>query len=280
MDPHDFAVLSEFLRSTSGLTITQDKIYLLDSRLRPIAAQYGLGTVAALARALRNGPPPNLKQDIVEAMTTNETSFFRDGTPFEVFRNHVLDVLAYRRKARGPIRVLCAAASSGQEPYSLAMVVAENAARLNGCAVDILGIDIDAKILRRAEEGMYSQFEVQRGLPVQMLMKYFEQRPNQGWQIKPVLRSMVRYKRCNLIEPLRDLGQFDVIFCRNVLIYFDRPRKRDVLERLSEQLAPDGYLFLGGAETVLDITDRFIPAQDHRGLYVRGAPARPLRAAG
>lgn len=267
MNPQDYAVLSGFLKAASGLALTPEKVYLLTSRLQPVAQIHGMKTIADVAQALRLGGTERLKQDVIEAMTTNETSFFRDGTPFEMLRTHVLNELFERRKAARTIRVLCAAASSGQEPYSIAMILAEAFAKVPGWTADILGIDIDSKILAKAEQGLYTQLEVQRGLPVQMLTKYMEQRADQTWQVKPAIRGLVRYRRCNLVQPFGDLGQFDIVFCRNVLIYFDNGQKRDVLNRLCNHMPRDGYLFLGGAETVIDITDRFAPVPGKRGLY-------------
>jgi len=279
MDPQAFATLAAFLKANSGLSLTPDKTYLINSRLLPIAQQHGLKTINELAAKLTPSASPRLKQDVVEAMTTNETSFFRDNVPFENFKTHVLTELLERRKARKSLRILCAAASSGQEPYSLAMVLAEQSLRLAGWSIEILGVDLDSKILKRAEEAVYSQFEVQRGLPVQLLMKYFEQN-QQMWRLKPQIRSMVKFRQCNLLEPFSNLGQFDVIFCRNVLIYFDKPTKKDVLDRLSNQLSSDGFLFLGGAETVLDVSNRFAPSPGFRGVYLPQGGSGPVRVAG
>jgi chemotaxis protein methyltransferase CheR len=279
MEAHVFQALAVFLKENSGLSLTPDKSYLLKSRLQPVAEGHGCGTVAELVRKLQSAPTLALKQDITEAMTTNETSFFRDTTPFETFRTHVIPTLLERRKARRSIRILCAAASSGQEPYSLALILAEMAAALAGWNTEIIGVDLDSKILKRAEAGLYSQFEVQRGLPVTLLMKYFEQLPDQMWRIKSSIRDRVQYRQCNLLRPFQDLGQFDVIFCRNVLIYFDLPTKKGVLERLADRLATDGFLFLGGAETVLDITDRLVPTPQYRGMYLPQAAARSAAAA-
>ncbi|MCC6915075.1 MAG: protein-glutamate O-methyltransferase CheR, partial [Rhodospirillaceae bacterium] len=194
----------------------------------------------------------------------------------ENFKNHVLPGLLDARKVQKRIRILCAAASSGQEPYSLAIMLAENASRLTGWNIEILGVDIDAKILKKAADAVYTQFEVQRGLPVQMLLKYFDQQPGQNWALRQNVKSMVKFRPCNLLMPFRDFGTFDVVFCRNVLIYFDRPTKRDVLGRLAQQMTGDGCLFLGGAETVLDITDAFCPAPACRGLYIRRPAAAPV----
>jgi len=278
MDPQIFATLAAFLKSNSGLALTPDKAYLVNSRLLPVAQQYSCKSVDELVAKL-SVAAPRLKQDVIEAMTTNETSFFRDTVPFENFKTHVLPELLERRKLRRSLRILCAAASSGQEPYSLAMILAEFSLRLVGWNVEILGVDLDEKILKRAEEAAYSQFEVQRGLPVQYLMKYFEQK-QQVWHLKPQIRSMVKFRRCNLLEPFANLGTFDVIFCRNVLIYFDTPTKKNILDRLADQLPSDGFLFLGGAETVLDITKRFAPSPGHRGVYLPQAAGAAARAAG
>jgi len=266
MDPQVFSNLAAFLKAASGLALTSDKAYLVNSRLQPVAEQYACKSVAELVAKLAGAAPSQLKQDVVEAMTTNETSFFRDTTPFENFKNHVLNHMIENRGTRRSLRILCAAASSGQEPYSLAMILAENSLRLAGWKIEILGVDLDSKILKRAENATYTQFEVQRGLPVQMLMKYFDQ-VAEGWRLKPQVRNMVKFQRCNLLEPITHLGNFDVIFCRNVLIYFEPTTKGAVLDRLAGILASDGYLFLGGAETVLDLTTRFAPMAGSRGLY-------------
>lgn len=272
-----FNQLAAFLKSASGLVLSPDKAYLVTSRLTPVAEAHGCKSVDELIAALTLNRDSRLKQDVIEAMTTNETSFFRDVTPFEKFKSVILADLLERRRSKKSLRILCAAASSGQEPYSLAMILAEMGPQLADWRVEILGVDLDTKILKRAEEALYTQFEVQRGLPVQMLMKYFD-RVDQSWRLKPAIRSKVKFRTCNLLEPFTDLGQFDVIFCRNVLIYFDAATKRNVLERLANQVAGDGYLVLGGAETVLDLTQRFAAAPGHRGLYLPKPAVAQARA--
>jgi chemotaxis protein methyltransferase CheR len=269
MEMQDFEYLSGFLKNASGLALTADKAYLLNSRLQPVAHQYGLKSISDVAARLRVSQDDRLRQDVIEAMTTNETSFFRDSSPFANFKDYVLPALLAARKAQRRLRILCAAASSGQEPYSLAMLLADSAALWAGWSIEIVAVDIDAKILKRAEDAVYTQFEVQRGLPVQMLLKYFDQQSAQNWALKPQVRSMVKFRQCNLLAPFRELGIFDVVFCRNVLIYFDRPTKKDVLDRLSKQMPEDGFLFLGGAETVIDISEAFSPSPNRRGLYIR-----------
>lgn len=264
---NDFDVYKDLLYEKSGLTLTPDKSYLLDSRLTPIAKKWGYANLETMTMALHGVADPNLIKDIIEAMTTNETSFFRDTRPFDTFKNDVLPPLVQARGSIRKIRIWCAAASSGQEPYSLAMVLKENEALLKGFRFEILATDISTEILDQAKTAEYTQFEVQRGLPIQMLMKYFEQKEDK-WALKDEIKNMITFKYFNLLDNIAALGQFDVIFCRNVLIYFDKETKKRVLDNMSKILSKDGYLFLGGAETVMGITDSFEAAKDKRGLYV------------
>jgi chemotaxis protein methyltransferase CheR len=200
-------------------------------------------------------------------MTTNESFFFRDNTPFDLFRDHVLPALAKSRAQNKKLRIWCAAASTGQECYSLAMILKENEALWRDWRIEIVGTDISTQVLEKAKAGVYSQFEVQRGLPIKLLIKYFRQ-VGEMWQIDNSLRSMVSFREFNLLDGFGALGRFDVVFCRNVLIYFDQPTKQEILARIRATLPSDGVLFLGAAETVLGITDKFKPVTGHRGLYV------------
>ena len=280
MNREDFSLFSRLLRERSGLAIGEEKTYLLESRLMPVARRRGLAGLEALAAALRQPAARDLERDVVEAMTTNESFFFRDGQPFQAFRTFILPRLLAARAARRHIRIWSAACSSGQEPYSLAMILADEAAKLAGWRVELVATDLSTEILDKAQAGLYSQFEVQRGLPIQLLVKYFKQQGDR-WQIDPAIRSMVSFRQLNLLDDFAVLGRFDVIFCRNVLIYFDQPTKTLVLDRLSRQMAPDGHLYLGGAETVLGITDKLQPVPDNRGIYSIAPPVAPLaRAAG
>jgi chemotaxis protein methyltransferase CheR len=265
---NDFDLYRDLLKEKSGLTLTPDKSYLLDSRLTPVARKHNFANLEAMTMALRAMPPADLIKDIVEAMTTNETSFFRDSKPFDQFRDVVIPHLLKTRGGMKKARIWCAAASTGQEPYSLAMVIKENAAKLPGWTFEIIATDIDTAVLDTAKKGDYSQFEVQRGLPIQMLMKYFEQKGDR-WHIKQEIKSMVQYKPFNLLTPMAALGKFDLIFCRNVLIYFDRETKAAVLNNMAGLLPEDGFMFLGGAETVLGITDAFKPLENSRGIYIK-----------
>ncbi|MGH1403587.1 MAG: CheR family methyltransferase [Alphaproteobacteria bacterium] len=266
MNIADFDIYQELLKEKSGLVLTQDKAYLLDSRLSPVARKWGFDNIAAMTQVLRGVPQRDLINDIIEAMTTNETSFFRDTKPFDIFKNIVMPY--YKNSAPRTIRIWCAAASSGQEPYSLAMTIKEEEAKMPGFRFEILATDISHEILQQAEEGIYTQFEVQRGLPITHLMKYFTQNGDK-WSINQDIKNMVKFKYFNLLDPMSLLGTFDVIFCRNVLIYFDQQTKKDIMERQNTIMASDGFYFLGGAETVIGITDCLKTVPDSRGLYAK-----------
>jgi chemotaxis protein methyltransferase CheR len=261
-----FDTLASLLKARSGLIIGQDKVYLLETRLINILRREKLPDLNALADRLRRPGADVIARDMVEAMTTNESFFFRDDKPFQHFRTQALPRLVAARPASATLRIWSAASSSGQEAYSLAMILAESKAVLGGRKVEIIGTDIARDPLNRAKEGQYTQFEVQRGLPVQMLMKYFKkEEPN--WRIAPAIRQMAQFREFNLLGDLRPLGRFDIVFCRNVLIYFEQPTKARVLEAMAALMPPDGLLYLGGAETVLGITSRFAPLPGERGVY-------------
>jgi len=268
MNITDFDIYKDLLKDKSGLTLSQDKSYLVESRLNPVSKKWGYENIAAMTSVLRAVPPKELVNDIVEAMTTNETSFFRDNRPFDVFKDTVLSYYKEKDSNNKHLRIWCAAASSGQEPYSLAMILHEEAAKMPGWRFSITATDISHEILAQAKEGIYSQFEVQRGLPITLLMKYFTQ-DGDKWIINDEIKNMVEFKYFNLLDGMSLLGKYDVIFCRNVLIYFDQPTKKDVMERADKQLADDGFFFLGGAETVLGITDAFKAVAGVRGLYAK-----------
>jgi chemotaxis protein methyltransferase CheR len=223
-------------------------------------------------------------------MTTNESFFYRDKIPFDHFSGAIMPGLLAARARERRIRIWCAAASTGQEPYSLAMCLKEMKEKIAGWRVEIIGTDLSTEVLEKAKAGIYSQFEVQRGLPIQMLVKHFTQ-TGDTWQISPEIRAMVQYRPLNLLADFSHLGTFDVVFCRNVLIYFDQETKIGVLNRIAKLLTPDGFLVLGAAETVVGLTDAFKPLHDKRGLYAPnkdGAktpfgvvkPIRPLAVAG
>jgi chemotaxis protein methyltransferase CheR len=261
-----FETYATLLKSRSGLVIGPDKLYLLETRLAPILKHEQLRDLGALANRLRAPGAEPLVRQVVEAMTTNESFFFRDDKPFQHFRTQALPRLLASRPAGAPLRVWSAASSSGQEAYSIAMILSECRSSIGDRRVEIIGTDIAHEQVTRAREGLYTQFEVQRGLPVQMLMRYFRKEEN-GWRISEAIRGMVQYREWNLLTDLRPLGHFDVVFCRNVLIYFDQPTKTKVLDAISQQMPGDGLLYLGGAETVLGISSRFTALPTERGVY-------------
>ena len=267
MKPADFEYIANLVRERSGLVLSNDKTYLVESRLAPTARKDGFASIEDLISAIRLRRDPKLIEAVVDAMTTNETFFFRDKTPFDIFEQSILPDLVARKRG-GTIKIWCAAASTGQEPYSLAMIGEALAPKLGGCKLEILGTDISERCLEKAKAGIYTQFEVQRGLPVQMLLKHFK-KDGDAWKIEERLKTSIRYRTVNLLDDFKALGRFDVIFCRNVLIYFDVPTKKAVLERMAQQVEGPGYLLLGAAETVLGITDSFKPIAGSRGLYVQ-----------
>jgi chemotaxis protein methyltransferase CheR len=275
MKPEDFDLFSVLVKQRSGLVLTKDKAYLLESRLVPVARKWKLKTLEDLAQAVRMQRDEAMLRDITEAMTTNESFFFRDTKPFDQFRQILLPQFLKSRATRKQLRIWSSAASSGQECYSLAMILSEEAAKLPGWKVDIIGTDISSEMVERAKNGVYSQFEVQRGLPITMLVKYFTQVGADKWQIRDNLRQMVQFREGNLLTDFGPIGVFDIVYCRNVLIYFDQPTKTRVLDAISNVMAPDGVLFLGGAETVLGITDKFKPLESERGMYVLAAKGAP-----
>lgn len=267
MRTQDFDFMAALLQKRSGLMLTPDKVYLLESRLTPLARKNGLDGLEALVQKIKVNNDQQLINAVVEAMTTNESFFFRDNTPFDLFKSHVLPQLEKARAAKRKIRIWCAAASTGQEPYSLAILLRENWAKWKDWNIEIVGTDISRQVLEKAQSGKYSQFEVQRGLPIQMLIKYFTQ-DGDTWRLNEDVRRMVTFRPFNLLDGFGALGTFDVIYCRNVLIYFDQPTKKEVLERMQNVMAPDASLFLGAAETVLGVTDKLHPVRGQRGMYV------------
>ncbi|MBT4935041.1 MAG: protein-glutamate O-methyltransferase CheR [Rhodospirillaceae bacterium] len=266
MTPEDVDLFSKIVKERSGLVVSPNKAYLLESRLLPVARRHELGDLEALAAAVRSSSPEAILEDITEAMTTNETFFFRDIGPFDRFRENILPPLLENRAASKSLRIWCAAASTGQEPYSLSIILMEMASQLAGWKVEIIGTDISNEALNKAKAGLYSQFEVQRGLPIQTLLKYFTQE-DANWKISENIRKMVTYKHFNLLDGFAGLGHFDVVFCRNVLIYFEQSDKAQILDRICKQMPADGSLFLGGAETVIGVTDKFKQVPNLRGVY-------------
>lgn len=275
----DYTFLCTLLRGTSGLALGAGKDYLLESRLPPVAKTYGYPSIAELISALRNRPHAELVKAVSDAMTTGETLFFRDTVPFEMLRASVIPRLADRCRREGrPLRIWCSAASTGQEPFSIAMLLAEMHPQLAGVRVELLATEYASHAINRARRGVFTQLEVQRGLPERLLRKYFVEGPD-GYRISDDIRRRVTFRELNLLASFRSLGQFDIVLCRNVLIYFDAATKKDVLERLAQALAPDGHLFLGATESAFGLTDSLVRVADAAtSLHVRREDAATVEA--
>jgi chemotaxis protein methyltransferase CheR len=265
LNSQDFDFVSQLLRKRAGIVLTGDKMYLLESRLAPLARKEGLPSIDDLIHVVRSRREERLITQVVDVMTTNETFFFRDKTPFDHLKEAIFPVLAQARRG-SRIRIWCAACSTGQEPYSIAMMLDQNPALTGGVPVEIVATDISDRCLDRGRQGLFTQFEVQRGLPVQMLMHYFTQQDDH-WRISERLRQMVSFRKLNLMDATYNLGRFDIVFCRNVLIYFDGPTKGEVMDRIAGTMNPGGFLLLGAAESIVGLSQLFEATQDRRGLY-------------
>jgi chemotaxis protein methyltransferase CheR len=267
MMAHEFTLVRRILKERSGLNLGDDKQDMLEGKLRPLLKEFELPSLSHLVLALMKSDAHRLHARVAQAVTVQESYFFRDKIPFHYFVDVMLPKLMAKRELSRHIRVWCAAAATGQEPYSLAMELAERAQQLAGWTVEIAATDFVEEALRKAQKGLYSQFEVQRGLPVSLLVKYFQKVGN-GWEISPDIRARVDFRAHNLLDDCEALGVFDVIFCRNVLIYFDDATKRAVLGRLSSRLASDGYLVLGAAETTTGLSPDFMAVPErHHGVF-------------
>jgi chemotaxis protein methyltransferase CheR len=247
-----YDALCAYLKKSSGLVLDRDKKYLVDSRLMPIVQREKLSGLPELVSILERGSSPSLAKEVVQAMTINETYFFRDKMPFDVLRDGILPRIMKAKGADKSLRIWSAACSTGQEPYSIAMLLAEMKLKLAGWRIEIVGTDLAAHALAKAQSGTYTQFEVQRGLSTPFLLRYFNQNGD-TWQINETIRSQVSFRSFNLLSDFGALGKFDVIFCRNVLIYFNAAGKKDILQRMTKQLNPDGYVVLGAAEGLVGI---------------------------
>jgi chemotaxis protein methyltransferase CheR len=272
VNSQDFEFVAQLVRKRAGIVLTGDKLYLLESRLAPLARKEGLPSIDDLIHVVRSRREERLINQVVDVMTTSETYFFRDKTPFDHLRDALFPALSGARRG-GRIRVWCAACSTGQEAYSIAMMLDESPQLTGGVPVEIVATDISDRCLERARQGLFTQFEVQRGLPIQMLMRHFTQQDDH-WRISERQRQQVTFRKQNLIDAAYSLGgKFDVVLCRNVITYFDGPTKNAVLERIAQQLNPGGFLILGAAESVVGLTEAFEPSQDRRGLYKLAARA-------
>jgi chemotaxis protein methyltransferase CheR len=274
-----FQALIQLLRQKSGLIITPDKMYLVESRLRPVAELLGFPDLPSFVDHLALAPSERAVQLTVEAMATHETSFFRDGAPFERLRDDLLPALLRARPPGAPLRFLCAACSSGQEPVSLAILLDEMGILGGPRPVSIVSFDISEQILEKARTGVYSDFQANRGLTPERIARHFT-KIGESYRANAKLMAPIDYRKVNILTGLSALGMFDIIFCRNVLIYFDDAAKAQILGVLGRMLASDGVLILGSSETVLKESSVFVPERVGRGIFIKpqAAPAAtPLR---
>lgn len=266
MTTNDFDNLCEVVRDRSGIVLNADKAYLVENRLSPIARRHSCSSVEDFLRSLRTSRDETVMRDVIDALTTNESFFFRDEKPFKAFREvmipHLLEARAFRKR----IRIWCAACSSGQEPFSLAMILQEMKAQLDGWKIEIIGTDLSSAILDRARKGEFTEFEVHRGLTDAQLSRYFNRSGN-NWVVAPEIRSMVDFRPFNLLQSPAALGKFDIVFCRNVLIYFDQKTKEKVLNSIVTVSESDAYLTLGASETMIGLSNAYAPVPGGHGIY-------------
>ena len=266
MQDNTYQAIARFVAQESGIKLSSGKAYMVETRLEPVLSQFGISNFEHLATQLL-AAKGDLRQAVVDAMTTNESFFFRDRTPFELFENVMLPRIAAQKRRTGqPLRIWCAAAATGQEPYSLAIAVLENQRLLEDIDVSILATDISQAALATAEDGLYTQFEAQRGLSARRLIAHFQQE-GRAWRAKPHLRELIEFRELNLLKSLQQVGRVDIVFCRNVLIYFDVETKCHVLGNIKNQIVDDGYLMLGAAETLVGVCKDFLPTKEHQNLF-------------
>lgn len=269
-----FEWIADMIRRMAGIVIIPEKAYLLETRLLPVMRRHGIVTMEELITQLKKLEPlglvwdkPNLLYEAVEAVTINETSFFRDHKLFQHLRQMMLPMLlAESVPATRPLRFWSAACSTGQEAYSLAISLLEESMLLRGREIDIVATDISRLVLEKARSGEYSQFEVQRGLPIALLLKYFEQKADR-WVVRPEVKARIDFRIANLMQDSKVIGRFDVIFCRNVMMYFEQETKQQLLERMMQSLRPGGYLVIGSSETIRDVSVPYVAVEGCAGVY-------------
>ena len=261
-----FSYICSLILQRSAIVLEENKAYLVESRLTPVVREHGLSSIDALVGRLRGSSDSPLHKQVVEALTTNETSFFRDMHPFDGLRLAILPELIRKRAAVKTLNFWCGAASTGQEPYTICMVLREHFPVLKDWTIRFLATDLSQQVLQRARDGLFNQCEVNRGLPAPLMVKYFTKKGLQ-WQIKDELRSMVQFAELNLNNPWPVMAPLDLVFLRNVLIYFSMETKKEILGKMRKVLAPDGYLFLGGAETTLNLDDSYQRIQADKAVF-------------
>ena len=275
VSPSEFEYLQRMLYKQAGLVLDKGKEYLVEARLIPLARSEGFPSFNVMIDTMKKSLTSDLHKKVVEAMTTNETSFFRDLHPFESLKNQIMPALISRRTKERRLNFWCGAASTGQEPYSISMMLREHFPTILSWDFKFLATDLNTEVLERARSGPYRQMEVNRGLPAPLLVKYFREKSTL-WEIHEDIRKMVDYREMNLAETWLPMAKLDVVFLRNVMIYFDIEMKKTILKKIRSMLAPDGYLFLGGAETTVNLDDGFEPVVYGRATCYRLVGAKIL----
>lgn len=274
MNAHDYSHLANILRRRTGIVLPEKKTSMIETRLAPVVRRFGFRDVASLLKELHHGHEA-LVQAVIEVMTTNDSAFFRERRTMEEFRDIVLPNLITERAASKQLRIWCAACAAGQEPYSIAMLLQDAGLAEQGWAITIIATDINSQMIARAEQGLFTQLEVQRGLPIRRLAAHFTQEEG-NWRISDRLRRMVTFRTFNLLDSYGWLPDCDVVFCRNVLMYFDAKTRISVLDRIGEILAPDGALLIGPAESCVGYELGYVAAENAPGLFYKNKPV-PLR---
>lgn len=257
MTDDDLNFLIDLVKKMSGISLTPEKKYLLETRLQGVARSHSLSDISELVKRIRGSFDQSLKDEVVEAMTTNETMFFRDTKPFDQMKNTIVPYLVENKRAGEKLRFWSAACSNGQEPYSMVLTFLENQGILGGHSFEIAATDIAPKVIKKAKDGFYTQFEVQRGMPITMLLKYFNQQEGNSWQVKDEFKRLIQFRVMNLMDSYLSMGKLDMILVRNVLIYFDDEMKKDIVERMHSILNPGGVLMVGSSESVNRFTDKY-----------------------
>ena len=275
---HSSRILAGLLEARTGQQLTMSRRWRIETALSALLRERGIPSLDELITILVMGSEPGLATQVVEALLNNETYFFRDRSPFDLLARAALPKLAQLRQSTRRLRIWSAGCSTGQEAYSLAMLFAEDPLKWAGWTIDIVGSDVSESAIRRARDGIYTQFEVQRGLGIAQMIKWFEECDN-GWRAVEPLRRQLRFQVHNLLEPAPHPGQFDIVLCRNVLLYLNAERRGLVFDRMADAMAPDAWLMLGAGETVIGQTRRFESDSDARGLYRLADPIIERRAA-
>lgn len=263
-----FEILSNILEERTGQTLSAERHWRIQTSLQPIMREHSIPDLDSLVSVIRSNANRNLETDCLEAMLNNESCFFRDQANFALLTGPVLDSIRENRAKEKKIRIWCSACSFGQEAVSLAIALSENHQKWSDWKVEILSSDVSTHVINRAKKGIYSQFEVQRGLPIGLLVKYFTQ-VDQDWQVNPEIMDMIQHRNYNMVNDNNFVGRFDLILCRNMLMYLSEKNKRKAFQTIEKALNPDGYLMMGAAETVADYSTKLDPSEDFRGFYKR-----------